>query len=88
MHIEDWIVWKNRGKYSVVSEFNIVCDEEWKAKLLQTGFFLGVLVGAGVFGYLSDKFGIKSYGGSLFLRISFLGLLDIRQSSNPPEAHT
>ena len=46
-------------KSSVVTEFELVCNEEWQVPLSQSVFFAGVLVGAITFGYLSDVWGRK-----------------------------
>ena len=40
---------------SVVTEWDLVCDKEWLAKLCQPTFMLGVLIGALVFGDLADR---------------------------------
>ncbi|XP_034436257.1 solute carrier family 22 member 16 [Hippoglossus hippoglossus] len=42
---------------SVVTEWDLVCDKEWLAKLCQPTFMLGVLIGALVFGDLADRVG-------------------------------
>ncbi|KAG8066379.1 hypothetical protein GUJ93_ZPchr0004g38699 [Zizania palustris] len=41
---------------STVSEFGLVCGERYKVGLVQAIFFAGCMIGAGVFGHLSDSF--------------------------------
>ncbi|KAK2856213.1 hypothetical protein Q5P01_004948 [Channa striata] len=42
---------------SIVTEWNLVCEKEWLAKLCQPTFMLGVLIGALVFGDIADRVG-------------------------------
>ncbi|KAL0967762.1 hypothetical protein UPYG_G00256550 [Umbra pygmaea] len=42
---------------SIVTDWHLVCDREWLAKLCQPTFMLGVLVGALVFGDIADRVG-------------------------------
>ncbi|XP_067423333.1 organic cation/carnitine transporter 2-like [Emydura macquarii macquarii] len=44
---------------TIVTEWNLVCDDDWKAPLAASLFFVGVLVGSFISGQLSDKFGRK-----------------------------
>ncbi|XP_044147569.1 solute carrier family 22 member 16 isoform X1 [Bufo gargarizans] len=42
---------------SIVTDWDLVCDHEWLAKLTQPTFMLGVLIGAVVFGDIADRVG-------------------------------
>ncbi|XP_008296475.1 solute carrier family 22 member 16 [Stegastes partitus] len=42
---------------SIVTDWDLVCDREWLAKLCQPTFMLGVLIGALVFGDIADRVG-------------------------------
>uniref|UniRef100_A0A7N6FDV3 Major facilitator superfamily (MFS) profile domain-containing protein n=1 Tax=Anabas testudineus TaxID=64144 RepID=A0A7N6FDV3_ANATE len=42
---------------SIVTDWDLVCEKEWLAKLCQPTFMLGVLVGALVFGDTADRIG-------------------------------
>uniref|UniRef100_A0A3Q3NEU4 Solute carrier family 22 member 16 n=3 Tax=Mastacembelus armatus TaxID=205130 RepID=A0A3Q3NEU4_9TELE len=42
---------------SIVTEWDLVCENEWLAKLCQPSFMLGVLIGALVFGDIADRVG-------------------------------
>ena len=43
--------------FSAVMEFNLVCDSEWKPRLIKSMTFVGLFIGAALSGYLSDTFG-------------------------------
>ncbi|KAG8444668.1 hypothetical protein GDO86_009727 [Hymenochirus boettgeri] len=42
---------------SIVTDWDLVCDREWLAKLCQPTFMFGVLIGAVVFGDIADRLG-------------------------------
>ncbi|KAM8953014.1 solute carrier family 22 member 16 [Pelodytes ibericus] len=42
---------------SIVTDWNLVCDREWLAKLVQPTFMFGVLIGAVAFGDIADRVG-------------------------------
>ncbi|KAM9317102.1 solute carrier family 22 member 16 [Gastrophryne carolinensis] len=44
-------------KSSIVTDWELVCDHEWLAKLVQPTFMLGVLIGAVLFGDIADRVG-------------------------------
>ncbi|XP_006879221.1 PREDICTED: solute carrier family 22 member 16 [Elephantulus edwardii] len=52
-YIYDHSKWES----TVVTEWDLVCHREWLAKLIQPVFMLGVLLGAVISGYLSDRVG-------------------------------
>uniref|UniRef100_A0ACD6AQ99 Uncharacterized protein n=1 Tax=Avena sativa TaxID=4498 RepID=A0ACD6AQ99_AVESA len=48
-------VWRESSSSSTVAEWGLVCGERYKVALVQALFFVGCMVGAGVFGQLSDS---------------------------------
>ncbi|AWP20060.1 putative solute carrier family 22 member 16 isoform 2 [Scophthalmus maximus] len=65
---------------SIVTEWDLVCEKEWLAKLCQPTFMLGVLIGALVFGDIADRVGrvrilmITSLGQFVFgVAVAFSG---------------
>ncbi|CAB1414058.1 unnamed protein product [Pleuronectes platessa] len=57
--VDGWSYSTDTYTSTVVSEFNLVCSEEWKQPLTATVYFLGSLCGSFFSGLLSDKFGRK-----------------------------
>ena len=51
--------WTNK-KQSIVSEFDLICKDEYKIELASSMFFLGFFFGAGVLGQLSDVKGRRT----------------------------
>jgi len=47
--------WDGGSGVSTVSEWGLVCDQKYKVGVLQSAFFIGCLLGAGLFGHLSDS---------------------------------
>ncbi|XP_069508617.1 organic cation/carnitine transporter 2-like isoform X2 [Ambystoma mexicanum] len=44
---------------TIVTEWNLVCENDWKGPLTSSLFFVGVLIGSFVSGQMSDRFGRK-----------------------------
>ncbi|XP_061557736.1 solute carrier family 22 member 4-like isoform X1 [Phycodurus eques] len=56
---DGWIYSKDVYQSTVVTEFDLVCNNQWKKPLTTTIFFVGILAGSFFAGQLSDKFGRK-----------------------------
>uniref|UniRef100_A0A671WHJ8 Solute carrier family 22 member 6 n=1 Tax=Sparus aurata TaxID=8175 RepID=A0A671WHJ8_SPAAU len=54
-----WVYDNTNFKSTLATEWDLVCDKRSLNKALATIFFIGVMLGAAVFGYLSDRFGRK-----------------------------
>ncbi|KAL5737839.1 hypothetical protein ACOSP7_030600 [Xanthoceras sorbifolium] len=51
---DSW-TWIGGAKSSTVSQWGLFCEDKYKVGLVQALFFCGCLIGAGVFGHLSDS---------------------------------
>ncbi|CAB3375688.1 Hypothetical predicted protein [Cloeon dipterum] len=56
---QDWVFDHSKYMSSLVFEWNLVCDKGWLRSFADTVFMLGILIGAVVFGHLSDRYGRK-----------------------------
>ncbi|XP_076583634.1 solute carrier family 22 member 7-like [Chaetodon auriga] len=54
-----WTYDNTTFKSTLATEWDLVCDKRRVNRATATIFFLGVMLGAAVFGYLSDRFGRK-----------------------------
>ena len=52
----DWIFTKDKA-YSIVTEFDLVCDNAWVASLTNSALFIGWGLTGPLIGYLSDTYG-------------------------------
>ncbi|XP_063045695.1 organic cation/carnitine transporter 2-like [Engraulis encrasicolus] len=57
--VDGWVFSKDRYVSTIVTEWNLVCDDAWKAPFTLSVFFFGVLVGSFCSGILSDRYGRK-----------------------------
>ncbi|KAG8014760.1 Solute carrier family 22 member 7 [Nibea albiflora] len=54
-----WVYDNTTSKSTLATEWDLVCDMRRVNRATATIFFMGVMAGAAVFGYLSDRFGRK-----------------------------
>ncbi|XP_070773091.1 organic cation/carnitine transporter 2-like [Enoplosus armatus] len=57
--VDGWSNSRDIYQSTIVSEFDLVCNEQWKQPFTSTIYFLGVLVGSFFSGQLSDRYGRK-----------------------------
>ncbi|CAB4010695.1 organic cation transporter -like, partial [Paramuricea clavata] len=70
-----WTYYLKGREQTIISEWDLVCDDAYKASLATTIYFCGVLVGGLVFGTLSDKFGRRPVLLFCLYSPSVLGIL-------------
>uniref|UniRef100_UPI0037E809A3 organic cation/carnitine transporter 2-like n=1 Tax=Semicossyphus pulcher TaxID=241346 RepID=UPI0037E809A3 len=57
--VDGWSYSKDIYQSTIVSEFDLVCSEQWKQPIISAIFYLGVFSGSFFAGQLSDRFGRK-----------------------------
>ncbi|XP_070232570.1 solute carrier family 22 member 16 isoform X2 [Bos mutus] len=55
--LDGYIYDRSKWLSTVVTQWDLVCNREWFGRLIQPTFMFGVLLGAVIFGYLSDRAG-------------------------------
>ncbi|XP_019715166.1 solute carrier family 22 member 4-like [Hippocampus comes] len=56
---DGWIYSKDIYQSTIITEFDLVCNDQWKKPFTTTIFFVGILCGSFFAGQLSDKLGRK-----------------------------
>lgn len=57
--VDGWSYSTDVFKSTIVTDYDLVCDEQWKQPFTTTVFFVGVLCGSFFAGQLADRFGRK-----------------------------
>ncbi|XP_078087705.1 organic cation/carnitine transporter 2-like [Mustelus asterias] len=57
--LDGWEYIKDQYISTIVSEWDLVCDNDWKGPFAMSVFFVGTLSGSFISGQLSDRFGRK-----------------------------
>nr|KAF6508025.1 solute carrier family 22 member 16 [Rousettus aegyptiacus] len=72
--VDGFIYDRSKWDNTVVTQWNLVCNREWFASLIQPTFMFGVLLGALAFGYLSDRVGRRLVMWSTSIGMYFFGI--------------
>ncbi|CAK9866206.1 unnamed protein product [Sphagnum jensenii] len=73
--------WVGGPGISTVSEWGLICGHDYKIGLAQSAFFIGGLLGAGLFGSLSDS--MLGRKGALFCACAMTALAGLSTSQTP-----
>uniref|UniRef100_A0A3P9DJ99 Solute carrier family 22 member 5 n=1 Tax=Maylandia zebra TaxID=106582 RepID=A0A3P9DJ99_9CICH len=57
--LDGWVFSTDKYTTTIVSEWDLVCDNAWKVPFSTSFFFVGALIGSFISGHLSDRFGRK-----------------------------
>ncbi|XP_053573165.1 organic cation/carnitine transporter 2 [Bombina bombina] len=57
--LDGWDYSKEHYLTTIITEWDLVCENDWKGPLTTSLFFVGVLIGSFVSGQMSDRFGRK-----------------------------
>ncbi|XP_056141478.1 organic cation/carnitine transporter 2 [Lampris incognitus] len=75
--VDGWRYSKDIYQSTIVTEWDLVCDNEWKVPFASSCLFLGFLVGSFCSGQISDRFGRKKI---LFISLGVQSIFVLLQS--------
>ncbi|XP_028838382.1 solute carrier family 22 member 5-like [Denticeps clupeoides] len=78
--VDGWEYSREMYASTIVTEWDLVCDDDWKTPMTSSIFFCGVLTGSFLSGQLSDRFGRKIV---LFLTMALQTVFTLIQVFSP-----
>ncbi|ELU07976.1 hypothetical protein CAPTEDRAFT_127727 [Capitella teleta] len=66
---------------SIVSEWNLICDQGYKADLVQSFYMAGFLIGSFLFGFIADSYGRRCVLYSTAFGVSLMTILSVMAPS-------
>uniref|UniRef100_A0A3Q3BCK6 Solute carrier family 22 member 5 n=1 Tax=Kryptolebias marmoratus TaxID=37003 RepID=A0A3Q3BCK6_KRYMA len=75
--LDGWNYSKDIYQYTIVTEWDLVCDNKWKVPFASSTLFVGYLLGSLISGQLSDRFGRKKV---VFISLAVQSLSVLLQS--------
>ncbi|XP_064359231.1 solute carrier family 22 member 6-like isoform X2 [Dromaius novaehollandiae] len=70
---DGWVYQEGVFAHTIVTEWDLVCEARSLRQVAQAGYMAGVLLGSGVFGILSDKFGRRALLIWCYLQLGVTG---------------